>query len=550
MSVSSIDWLAVNVQECATQRQYMRHRFLRSVQKQAPWLAIASIVTVFLTFPFITFPNEYGFCIALSLGYLIFITVSLRTLLETWRKDRLAKVVSASVMLLFLAEIFLVIGSHRHIDFDLIANTYPDSISLDQLTTDLVMAVLVMVASVLCHIQWSKCSQALLCIVILMPVNGLLAALYGIPDAYGQLSIMASLGGLLCASALLAKQISQTSISYLLLLDESGKHLRWIVCILFLCSIVLGGVGVYFKHDPRVTPIIITVALMAIVSIMTTTYYRKGVVHEQVLPPEDLAFASELEAAIAHEEFYLVFQPQIDFNTGKLVGVEALIRWQHPQQGVIPPNKFIGVAELTGLIVPMGAWVLKAACQQVSSWKNIELANAKVSVNVSSLQLHSEGFTEYVVQVLRETGLAAERLVIELTESAFVHSDSKSMENLQALKRIGVKLAIDDFGTGYSCLAYLRDIPGDYLKVDRSFINDVPGKERSEAVTSAIVVLGKNLHYQIVAEGVETEAQADYLKGLGCDFVQGFLYAKPMSEQALQQWVLARQDNALSSSES
>jgi EAL domain-containing protein (putative c-di-GMP-specific phosphodiesterase class I) len=540
MSVSSIDWLAVNVQECATQRQYMRHRFLRSVQKLAPWLAIASIVTVFLTFPFITFPNEYGFCIALSLGYLIFITVSLRTLLETWRKDRLAKVVSASVMLLFLAEIFLVVGSHRHIDFDLIANTYPDSISLDQLTTDLVMAVLVMVASVLCHIQWSKCSQALLCIVILMPVNGLLAALYGIPDAYGQLSIMASLGGLLCASALLAKQISQTSISYLLLLDESGKHLRWIVCILFLCSIVLGGVGVYFKHDPRVTPIIITVALMAIVSIMTTTYYRKGVVHEQVLPPEDLAFASELEAAIAHEEFYLVFQPQIEFKTGKMVGVEALIRWQHPQRGVIPPNRFIQVAELTGLIVPMGAWVLKAACQHVTSWQGDELTNAKVSVNVSPLQLNSEGFTDYVIQVLRETGLAAERLVIELTESAFVHRDCKSMENLLALKRIGVKLAIDDFGTGYSCLAYLRDIPGDYLKVDRSFVNDVPGKERSEAVTSAIVVLGKNLHYQIVAEGVETEAQAEYLKGLGCDFVQGFLYAKPMTARALQEWVQVR----------
>jgi len=144
------------------------------------------------------------------------------------------------------------------------------------------------------------------------------------------------------------------------------------------------------------------------------------------------------------------------------------------------------------------------------------------------------------VQVLRETGLAAERLVIELTESAFVHSECKSMENLQALKRVGVKLAIDDFGTGYSCLAYLRDIPGDYLKVDRSFVNDVPGKERSEAVTSAIVVLGKNLHYQIVAEGVETEAQAEYLKGLGCDFVQGFLYAKPMTARALQEWVQVR----------
>ncbi|HSI45486.1 MAG TPA: EAL domain-containing protein [Methylophilus sp.] len=539
MSVSSIDWLAVNVQECGTQRQYMRHRFLRSVQKQAPWLAIASIVTVFLTFPFITFPNEYGLCIALSLGYLVFIVVSLRTLLEIWRNDRLTKIIAASVILLFLAEIFMVVGSHRHIDFDL-TTAYPDAISIDQLTTDLVMTTLVMFASVLCHIQWSKCSQALLCIVILMPVNGLLAALYGIPDAYGQLSMLASLGGLLCASALLAKQISQTSMSYLFLLDDSGKHLRWIVCILFLCAVVLGGVGVYFKHDPRVTPLIITISLIAIVSIMTTTYYRKGVVHEQVLPPEDLAFASELEAAIAHQEFYLVFQPQIDFNTGKLVGVEALIRWQHPQRGMIPPNQFIGVAELTGLIVPMGAWVLKTACQQVTTWQGSELADAKVSVNVSPLQLKSEGFTDYVLQVLRETGLAPERLVIELTESAFVHSDGKSMENLLALKRTGIKLAIDDFGTGYSCLAYLRDIPGDYLKVDRSFVNDVPGKERSEAVTSAIVVLGKNLHYQIVAEGVETEAQANYLKGLGCDFVQGFLYAKPMSELALHEWIQAR----------
>lgn len=543
MSVSSIDWLAVNVQECATQRQYMRHRFLRSVQKQAPWLALASIVIVFLTLPFISFPNEYGLCIALSLGYMIFIVVSLQTLLKTWRNDRLTKVIAFSVVLLFLSEIFLVVGDHRHISVDLSSSTFAIALNSDQLLTDLLMAFLVMFASILCHIQWSKCSQALLCVVIMLPVNGWLACLYGIPDAFGQLSMLASLGGLLCAAALLAKQISNTSMSYLLLLDDSGKHLRWIVCILFICAITLGGMGVFFKHDPRVTPILVTLALISIVSIMTITYYRKGVVHEQVLPPEDLAFASELEAAIAHKEFYLVYQPQIDFNTGKMVGVEALIRWQHPQHGVVPPNKFIGVAELTGLIVPMGAWVLKAACQQVAGWQDQELANAKVSVNVSPMQLNAEGFTDYVLQVLHETGLAAERLVIELTESAFVHSDCKSMENLQALKRIGVKLAIDDFGTGYSCLAYLRDIPGDYLKVDRSFVNDVPGKERSEAVTSAIVVLGKNLHYQIVAEGVETEAQADYLKALGCDFVQGFLYARPMSEHDLRQWLSARASN-------
>lgn len=370
-----------------------------------------------------------------------------------------------------------------------------------------------------------------------MPVTGLLAQAYHIPDAYGQLSLLTPVAGVLCAMSLIAKQVSQTSLSYLLLLDDTGQHLRWIVAVLFLCAIALGGMGVLFGHDPHLTPLIITLALNAIVLVMTLNYYRKGVMHDQVLPPEELAFASELEAAIAHQEFYLVYQPQMDFLTGKLVGVEALIRWQHPQHGVVPPNKFIGVAELTGLIVPMGAWVLKAACQQVAAWKTGDLSQVKVSVNVSPMQLRSPGFTDYVLQVLRETGLSADRLVIELTESALVHSDCKGTESLQALKQLGVKLAIDDFGTGYSCLAYLRDIPGDYLKVDRSFVNDVPGKERSEAVTSAIVVLGKNLHYQIVAEGVETQAQADYLKSLGCDLVQGFLYARPMEEKALQEWV-------------
>lgn len=539
MSVSSIDWSAVNVQECVTQRQYMRHRFLRTVQRQAPWLALASMVTVFLAFPFIDLPHEYGFSIAQSLGCLMFIMVNLRTMADSWRAQ-VSNWVAASVVLLFLCEIFLVVGNHHHASFNMLSSRSIHVTNIAQLTVDLFMAALVMFASILCHIQWSRCSQALLCVAILLPVNGLLAMLYGIPEAYGQLSFLAGASGLLCALALLAKQISQTSMSYLFLMDDYGKHLRWIICILFLCAVALGGVGVFFKHDPRVTPLIITMSLVAIVSIMTITYYRKGVMHEQVLPPEDLAFASELEAAIAHQEFYLVFQPQLDFHTGKLVGVEALIRWQHPEQKNVPPNRFIAVAETTGLIVPMGAWVLKAACQQVAAWQEAELAEVKVSVNVSPLQLNSEGFTSFVTQVLEETGLAADRLVIELTESAFVHSDFKRMENLHALKELGVKLAIDDFGTGYSCLAYLRDIPGDYLKVDRSFVHDVPGKERSEAVTSAIVVLGKHLHYQIVAEGVETKAQAAYLKALGCDLVQGFLYAKPMSAETLQTWAKTR----------
>lgn len=540
MSVSSIDWSVVTGQECTTQCQYMRHRFLRTLQKYSPWLAVASIVSVLLGFPLTDLHHTFELSVLQSLSYLMFVGVSLSVIHDAKRAHPLVGWLIGGVLVGYLLQAYWLLSSHASFTHIVSLNSFSQVVSAGQIATDVSMSLLVVAGFLLCHFQCNRASQAVLIVALLMPVTGLLARAYGIPDAYGQLSMLSCLAGLLSASALLAKQVSQTSISYLLLMDESGRHLRWIVSLLFLCAIFLGGFGVYFKNDYRLTPLIITLSLICVVSIMTFTYYRKGVTHEQVLPPEDLAFASELEAAIAHQEFYLVYQPQLNFMTGELVGVEALIRWQHPQQGVVSPAKFIGVAELTGLIVPMGAWVLKAACQQVVSWQTGALSKVKVSVNVSPMQLRSPGFTDYVLQVLRDTGLSADRLVIELTESALIHSDCKGTDSLQALKQLGVKLAIDDFGTGYSCLAYLRDIPGDYLKVDRSFVNDVPGKERSEAVTSAIVVLGKNLHYQIVAEGVETEAQAEYLKSLGCDLVQGYLYAKPMPEQALQQWVNAR----------
>lgn len=537
MSAPSIDWFTESVQECTTQRQYMRHRFLRTVQKQSPWLALASIFSILFGLPLIPLQATFALSVLQSLSSLLFIVASLCVVYDTWRWSRMTRLLVSAVLLWFFVQVYTLLSSHASYSHLFSTDDLFSDASHRQVTTDFIMSLLVMFGYLLCHFRFNRASQTILSIAILMPVTGLLAQAYHIPDAYGQLSLLTSVAGVLCAMSLIAKQVSQTSLSYLLLLDDTGQHLRWIVAVLFLCTIALGGMGVLFGHDPHLTPLLITLALNAIVLVMTLNYYRKGVMHDQVLPPEELAFASELEAAIAHQEFYLVYQPQMDFLTGKLVGVEALIRWQHPQHGVIPPNKFIGVAELTGLIVPMGAWVLKVACQQVAAWKTGDLSQVKVSVNVSPMQLRSPGFTDYVLQVLRETGLSADRLVIELTESALVHSDCKGTESLQALKQLGVKLAIDDFGTGYSCLAYLRDIPGDYLKVDRSFVNDVPGKERSEAVTSAIVVLGKNLHYQIVAEGVETQAQADYLKSLGCDLVQGFLYARPMEEKALQEWV-------------
>lgn len=539
MSNFSVDWLAIKSPEYATQQQFMRHRFLRSIQSQAPLLAIVSIAAALLGLP-LAFQQDAGLWSAQALAYLIFMLVSVGVMLETLRSCRIMHLLSLAVLALLLCAVYAFVHNPAGVWLLGTALSAPPG----QTTTELCMAVLVVVAFVCYRYRWAMWSQCLLSIALFMPVTDLLASLYCIPEAYGQLSLLTSISGLFSAMALLAIQMSQTPISYLFLMDDSGRHLRWRVLIMSICAMALGGIGVLFKHDPKLTPVLITASLVLIVCTMTITYYRKGVMHEQVLPPGDLAFASELESAIAHQQFYLVFQPQINFQSGEVMGVEALIRWQHPQLGVVSPVKFIGVAERTGLIVPMGAWVLRAACMQAASWTAPGLVDLKVSVNVSPLQLRSPGFVAFVSNVLQETGLSAERLVLELTESAFVHNDSHGAETMLKLKQMGIKLAIDDFGTGYSCLAYLRDIPGDYLKVDRSFVRELPGQERSEAVTRAIVALGKSLHYQIVAEGVETEAQADFLKALGCDLVQGFLYAKPMPAEALHAWISVREGHS------
>jgi EAL domain-containing protein (putative c-di-GMP-specific phosphodiesterase class I) len=257
-------------------------------------------------------------------------------------------------------------------------------------------------------------------------------------------------------------------------------------------------------------------------------------------------FASQVETALDNQQFFMMYQPQVDFKTGKLKGVEALVRWRHPEKGIISPEKFIRVAELTGLIVPLGKWIMQTACAQAAQWKDHPvLGKIEVSVNVSALQLKSGTLVEEIMQILQDTGLAPERLVIELTESSFVQDDGENARLMHQLKEAGIKLAIDDFGTGYSCLSYLRDIPGDYLKVDRSFVMELPGHNKAEAVIQAIVSLGKSLDYRIIAEGVETQAQADFLKSIGCDIVQGFLYAKPLEADALPQWVSVAQPETL-----
>jgi diguanylate cyclase (GGDEF)-like protein/PAS domain S-box-containing protein len=244
---------------------------------------------------------------------------------------------------------------------------------------------------------------------------------------------------------------------------------------------------------------------------------------------ERLQLEGSLRAAIDEEQFFLVYQPEIDVETGNISCWEALIRWQHPELGLVPPDKFIGVAEGNGLIVPIGEWVLRTACSQWERWIEDGSVNAPVAVNVSALQFRHEGFCSMVKDVLEDTGLAPEFLELELTESLLFSNEDVMFEILGELKAMGVRLAIDDFGTGYSSLSYLKQFPVSKLKIDRSFVRDLALNGNDVSITAAIINLAKCLKLTVTAEGVENEAQLSFLKDHGCDEVQGFFFSKPLT---------------------
>ena len=244
---------------------------------------------------------------------------------------------------------------------------------------------------------------------------------------------------------------------------------------------------------------------------------------------ERLQLDGSLRAAVDEQQFFLVYQPEIDVDSGEISCWEALIRWQHPELGLVPPDKFIRVAENNGLIVPIGEWVLQTACAQWKRWVDSGLVNAPVAVNVSALQFRHEGFCAMVKRVLENTALAPEFLELELTESLLFSNEDVMFEILGELKSMGVRLAIDDFGTGYSSLSYLRQFPVSKLKIDRSFIRDLALNGNEVSITAAIINLAKCLKLKVTAEGVENEAQLSFLRQHGCDEVQGFFFSKPMT---------------------
>lgn len=243
---------------------------------------------------------------------------------------------------------------------------------------------------------------------------------------------------------------------------------------------------------------------------------------------ERLSLENGLRSALDNSELFLVYQPQVDLLSGKVVGLEALLRWQHPQLGLVPPDRFIRLAENTGLILPIGDWVLDTACLQARKWQQSGLPPVPVAVNVSAVQFRRDGFCARVRAVLEETGLAPRYLELELTESVLLAHVDMTIEILDELKAMGVTLTIDDFGTGYSSLSYLKRFPVSKLKIDRSFIRDVAADSDDAAITTAIIGMANSLHLKVIAEGVETAEQISFLQQHHCDGIQGFYFSMPL----------------------
>jgi EAL domain-containing protein (putative c-di-GMP-specific phosphodiesterase class I) len=243
---------------------------------------------------------------------------------------------------------------------------------------------------------------------------------------------------------------------------------------------------------------------------------------------EHLRFEGALRRALERGELAVYFQPIADASEGSVVGMEALVRWHHPTRGLVSPIEFIPLAEETGLIIPIGEWVLRAACQQLKAWHDAGWPKLYVTVNLSGLQLQQANLVDTVRSALHDTGLDPHCLILEITESMLMERVEETLLTLQALKATGVRLAIDDFGTGYSSLAYLKRFPVDVLKIDRAFIRDMTDNADGVSIVQGIIALAHSLRLKVVAEGVETADQHSYLATLKCNLIQGFLLSQPV----------------------
>jgi EAL domain-containing protein (putative c-di-GMP-specific phosphodiesterase class I) len=260
--------------------------------------------------------------------------------------------------------------------------------------------------------------------------------------------------------------------------------------------------------------------------------------HARVM--ERLGLERDMRGAVERGELFLQYQPIVSMSDGSLRGFEALVRWQHPEHGVIPPAKFIPIAEETGMILPIGKWILGEACRQMSRWQKLSSPEGPlpVSVNLSGKQFLQSDLLEQVQEVLRETGLDPRGLKLEITETVVMENIETAAHTLEQLRALGVELSIDDFGTGYSSLSYLQRFPVSTLKIDRSFISRMTESEGSAEIVRTIMKLAQNLGMDVVAEGVETEGQRAQLRGFECEFGQGYFFSRPMDVDAAEALLL------------
>jgi EAL domain-containing protein (putative c-di-GMP-specific phosphodiesterase class I) len=249
---------------------------------------------------------------------------------------------------------------------------------------------------------------------------------------------------------------------------------------------------------------------------------------------EFLTLKSALHEAIDRNELVLHYQPRVDLATGRIRGVEALLRWFHPTMGTISPARFIPIAEETGLIEPLGDWVLREGCRQRKAWLDAGMPPLKMAINLSAVQMSQPDIVPRIAEILAQTALPPECIELEVTESVLADNQDAIVEKLKAFRAMGIAIALDDFGTGYSSLSYLKRFPLDYMKIDQSFVRGIPGDPDDVAITRTIVALARNLGLKTVVEGVETEEQLAFAKAEGCNEFQGYLFSKPLSVEAIE----------------
>ncbi|KGR80273.1 sensor domain-containing protein [Ureibacillus manganicus] len=303
------------------------------------------------------------------------------------------------------------------------------------------------------------------------------------------------------------------------------------------CSI---GVANYPEHGQSAEELIKNAA-NALTLVKTGTkndylFFNKTIEYQSI---ERRLLESAFRIALKEKQFYLEYQPKINLKSDQIIGMEALVRWNHPDLGTIPPGKFISLAEETGLIIPLGEWILYEGCRQAKEWQDKGLDNLVISINVSVRQLEDPEFAKKLTQILEETKLAPEFLEIELTESVFADIQN-TISILQEIRAIGVQVSVDDFGTGYSSLSYIKHLPIDTLKIDASFVRDIHVNEESRAIVRAIIHIANSIGLKVIAEGIELQDQATELSIEGCRFGQGYYYSRPLKIEAFEQFMQKR----------